>query len=26
MDRLVEAVQRHALERAQRFVGRTVEV
>src|SRR5215207_5527338 len=26
MDRLVEAVQRHAAERAQRFVGRTVEV
>jgi tRNA-2-methylthio-N6-dimethylallyladenosine synthase len=26
MDRLVEAVQRHATERAQRFVGRTVEV
>ncbi len=26
MERLVEAVQRHARERAQRFVGRTVEV
>jgi tRNA-2-methylthio-N6-dimethylallyladenosine synthase len=26
MDRLVEAVQRHATERAQRFVGRTMEV
>jgi tRNA-2-methylthio-N6-dimethylallyladenosine synthase len=26
MERLVEAVQRHATERAQRFVGRTVEV
>jgi tRNA-2-methylthio-N6-dimethylallyladenosine synthase len=26
MDRLVEAVQRHASERAQRFVGRTMEV
>jgi tRNA-2-methylthio-N6-dimethylallyladenosine synthase len=26
MERLVEAVQRHAAERAQRFVGRTVEV
>ncbi|MBA3808598.1 MAG: tRNA (N6-isopentenyl adenosine(37)-C2)-methylthiotransferase MiaB [Solirubrobacterales bacterium] len=26
MERLVEAVQRHAKERAQRFVGRTVEV
>jgi tRNA-2-methylthio-N6-dimethylallyladenosine synthase len=26
MDRLVETVQRHATERAQRFVGRTVEV
>ena len=26
MDRLVEAVQRHAAERAQRFVGRTMEV
>jgi tRNA-2-methylthio-N6-dimethylallyladenosine synthase len=26
MQRLLEAVQRHALERAQRFVGRTVEV
>jgi tRNA-2-methylthio-N6-dimethylallyladenosine synthase len=26
MDRLVEAVQRHALERAQRFVGRTMGV
>jgi len=26
MERLVEAVQRHARERAQRFVGRTMEV
>jgi tRNA-2-methylthio-N6-dimethylallyladenosine synthase len=26
MERLVEAVQRHATERAQRFVGRTMEV
>jgi tRNA-2-methylthio-N6-dimethylallyladenosine synthase len=26
MGRLVEAVQRHATERAQRFVGRTMEV
>ncbi len=26
LERLVEAVQRHAMERAQRFVGRTVEV
>jgi tRNA-2-methylthio-N6-dimethylallyladenosine synthase len=26
MGRLVEAVQRHAAERAQRFVGRTMEV
>jgi tRNA-2-methylthio-N6-dimethylallyladenosine synthase len=26
MERLVEAVQRHALERAERFVGRTMEV
>jgi tRNA-2-methylthio-N6-dimethylallyladenosine synthase len=26
LERLVEVVQRHALERAQRFVGRTLEV
>jgi tRNA-2-methylthio-N6-dimethylallyladenosine synthase len=26
MERLVEVIQRHAKERAQRFVGRTVEV
>ena len=26
MERLVEAVQRHAAERAQRFVGRTMDV